>query len=506
MTFPSLIPSARVFTPGEYPNTAFTGWSGQENRTRHSNVMLSSALRVSFFSINETQLVQIIDHYNSCLGTYTTFALPSAVWSGVSDHTDYTLTGYSWRYAGPPLIEDLPCSIYNLELELQSVIPENATTSRRTWNVGIRWSIGTAIGLAAGSATAQGVEWIATIEWSEQNINASATGVDLEAIITWTPGAALEVVSNFDIALYTGNASTNTITGLNFEPGLVWIKSRSASGDHVYFDYARGATKYWRSSTLGLAEITSATTLTSFDANGFTLGSSTVVNSNTVTYAAWCWKKGGAMASNTDGTITSEVWADAASGFSIIKYTGTGTSSQTVGHGLGVKPAFIIVKVLTTSNIAPVVGGDALGANSRLALNATSAIVTTGDMFTSYTTSTFGLGGSNSNTNSNGDTFIAYAFTDLVGVRKFGTYAGGGATAATVTLGFEPRLVLIKSQSASTNWMWFDNDRAVTNQIIHTIAAESTVDKITFSSTGFTVKANENTNTSGQTFFYAAFR
>jgi hypothetical protein len=467
--------------------------------------MVSSSLRIGFIGLTDAQASDVIDHYNGQVGTYVIFDLPADVWSGTSDFNDYTLSGYFWRYAAPPSIEDLPCGRHNIDIQLESVTPQSNVAAGRQYSARITWTAGSALGLALDAAEALGVNWPVISDWAEVEPNGDADGDAFDALIDWTPGTAQELTSNFDIALYTGTGATLNVTGVDFEPGLVWIKRRNVStGDHVLFDYARGATKYWRL-TLGLPEFTSATTLTSFDSNGFTLGSSTVVNTSGSDYVAWCWKEGAASVSNTDGTIATTAWIDSVNKFSILQYTGNGTAGQTIGHGLGVTPDFVIIKVLTTSNIAPVAGGNALGANKSFNMSANSAVNTSAPAFVSFSSSTITLAGTNSNVNTNGDTFIAYAFASLAGVRKFGTYSGGGATATTVTTDFQPRLVILKSQSATTNWMYFDNDRGVTKQIIHTTAAETTVDKITFSSTGFTVKANEDTNTSSQTFLYAAF-
>jgi hypothetical protein len=470
--------------------------------------MVSSSLRIGFIGLTDAQASDVIDHYNGQVGTYVIFDLPADVWSGTSDFNDYTLSGYFWRYAAPPSIEDLPCGRHNIDIQLESVTPQSNVAAGRQYSARITWTAGSALGLALDAAEALGVNWPVISDWAEVEPNGDADGDAYDALIDWTPGTAQELTSNFDIALYTGTGATLNVTGVDFEPGLVWIKRRNVStGDHVLFDYARGATKYWRTSNLG-AEVTSATTLTSFDSNGFTLGSSTVVNTSGSDYVAWCWKEGAASASNTDGNITTTAWVDSVNKFAILQYTGDGASGATIGHGLGVTPDFIMVKNLTTGSTAPVAGGNALGANKTLSMFANSAVTVGGATdapIVSFTSSTITLAANNGNTNSNGAGFIAYAFASLAGVRKFGTYSGGGATATTVTTDFQPRLVILKSQSATTNWMYFDNDRGVTKQIIHTTAAETTVDKITFSSTGFTVKANEDTNTSSQTFLYAAF-
>ena len=74
-----------------------------------------------------------------------------------------------------------------------------------------------------------------------------------------------------DVALYTGNGSTQTISGLNFSPDLVWIKNRAAADNHKLTDTVRGATEELESNTTD-AEVTNADGLTAFNSDGFDLG------------------------------------------------------------------------------------------------------------------------------------------------------------------------------------------------------------------------------------------
>jgi hypothetical protein len=136
----------------------------------------------------------------------------------------------------------------------------------------------------------------------------------------------------FNTKLYTGNGGTQSITGLDFQPDWVWIKSRTEGYGHSLFDSVRGATKALQSEGAD-AEYTFSTGLTAFNSDGFTLGSGTVVNNNSQNHVSWNWKAGGTASSNTDGSITSTVSASTTSGFSIVSYTGTG-SNATIGHGL----------------------------------------------------------------------------------------------------------------------------------------------------------------------------
>ena len=148
--------------------------------------------------------------------------------------------------------------------------------------------------------------------------------------------AGLETASQgFDVVTYTGNSSTQNITGLNFQPDLVWIKNRDDTDEHMLFDITRGVLNRLCSSVTN-SEQSQANTLTAFRSDGFTLGSDGQVNQGTQNYVAWCWKAGGTAVSNTDGSITSSVSANTTYGFSIVViYTGLAAIMLgTIGHGL----------------------------------------------------------------------------------------------------------------------------------------------------------------------------
>jgi hypothetical protein len=306
------------------------------------------------------------------------------------------------------------------------------------------------------------------------------------------------------IATYTGNGSTLAITGLGIEPGLVWTKRRTVSAaSHAIYDYARGAGKYWRISSA--AEVTDANSLASFGADGFTLGSATISNTSGASYVAWALAKGGSGTANTDGTIASTVSVNAAAGLSIFTYTGNGTAGATIGHGLGAEPEVVIINQLTSAyNVN--VGGSLVGTDKYLYLSTNAQAATSNSFFRTQSSTTVTVGGA-AGINQNGNSFVGYAFKSAAGRSSFGTYTGGGASDTTITTGFEPSLVIVKITSASGDWMMFDNVRGVDKQLIaNSTAVESTVDKIAFTSTGFTVKANQNTNTGSASYLYLAFR
>lgn len=125
--FPALNPASRSFTPGTYPNSGYDGLSGVSNRTRNSNVMLGSQLRLSFAAISEADMLAILAHYKGQRGSFESFPLPSIVWNGGGDASNYQLTGYGWIYNEPPTVVDYPCGFHDVDLTLETVPPEGTT-------------------------------------------------------------------------------------------------------------------------------------------------------------------------------------------------------------------------------------------------------------------------------------------------------------------------------------------------------------------------------------------
>jgi hypothetical protein len=317
----------------------------------------------------------------------------------------------------------------------------------------------------------------------------------------------------FNSVLYTGNGGTNNITGVEFQPDLVWIKNRNSTNEHCVTDVVRGATKYLHTN-LTQAETTAANSLTSFDSDGFSLGSNANFNTNTNTYVAWNWLADNTSgSSNTDGSITSTVSSNTTSGFSIVTYTGTGVS-ETIGHGLGAVPNVIIVK--GSSGTSAVDGWytyhSSVGNTKFVELNNTGGATTFSTMWdnTTPTTTTFSTTYlSKASTN-----YVAYFFAEKKGFSKFGGYTGNGSTDGTfVYTGFKPAFVIIKRTDASIhNWIMVDNKRNIFNTVGKALFPNSNGAEYDYStifdfvSNGFKLRANDAwNNASGGTYIYMAF-
>ena len=372
---------------------------------------------------------------------------------------------------------------------------------------------------------------------------------------------------HFDTLLYTGNGSSQTLSGLNFAPDWVWIKIRSQSYDHAVFDTIRGATKDLEPNQTGAEQTRQM--LTAFTSDGFSVGNDTQANKSGDTFVAWNWDAGdtdgktytvtvvddsgnkyrfdgfGTSAvtldlaeggtyifnypsahpfrfsttadgthgggseyttgvthnsstqvtivvaasaptlyyycsshsgmggqvntnstlgsSNFDGSIQSTVKVNATAGFSIVSYAGNQSSAYTIGHGLGVAPNIIIAKsrtdavnwgvyysiLGTNTNYMTLNTTDAQGANNNSEMSGVFAVLNSSTVQMSYTA--FGDVGSS---------LIMYAFSEVAGYSKFGSYTGNGnADGPFVFTGFRPAWIMIKISGYTGNWIIFDNKR-----------------------------------------------
>ena len=319
--------------------------------------------------------------------------------------------------------------------------------------------------------------------------------------------------SYFNTKLYSGTGAIQTVSGVGFEPSMIWMKSRTNAGNHQVTDQVRGLTKYIRPNATN-AEDTKTNAITAVNSDGFVLGadSSNDINASGQTYASWNWKANGSGSANSDGSINSTVSVDTTSGFSIVSYTGTG-SNATVGHGLGVAPSMIITKSLVATQ-EWCVYHKSLGATKYLFLNETSA-EQTGSVYwqdTAPTSSVFSIGASGP-TNST-SAMIAYCFSEIQGFSKFGLYeANGNSDGPFIYTGFKPAFVMIKAKGQTESWYILDNKRPgynTNNYYLNpnTTSAEGTSTTLanTLCSNGFKINnADTSMNTSGQGYIYMAF-
>ena len=317
----------------------------------------------------------------------------------------------------------------------------------------------------------------------------------------------------FNVVTYNSTGSGQSITGVGFQPDLVWVKWRGGDQGNGLFDSSRGTSKVLQSDSTG-AENTSSG-LTSFDSDGYSMGE--YYNQSGRNYVGWCWRaNGGTTSSNSDGSITSTVQANTKAGFSIITYAGTG-SNATIGHGLSAKPDFFTIKNRDGgTGMAWTTYHSSLGATKYLELDAKDQAYTGSTRFndTEPTTSTISLG-TISILNTNGDNFVCYAWHSVEGYSKFGSYEGNGnSNGPFIYTGFRPRLLFMKNaDTSSRRWTILDSARNTFNPVDSVInwdesqaEYDSSARGVDILSNGFKIRGNDSdNNTSGDTYVYGAW-
>ena len=293
----------------------------------------------------------------------------------------------------------------------------------------------------------------------------------------------------FNTKLYAGNNTADTsITGVGFSPSWVWLKNRdNGVGSHGLFDAVRGVSQRLKSDD-GAAE-TTASGVSSFDSDGFTLGTSW--NQASTNFVSWNWLANGQGSSNTNGTINSTYTsASSTSGFSIVTYTGTG-SAGTVGHGLSTAPTTVWIKQRNGTEQFYTYW-KAIGAGNQMTLAGTDASAEGGVLFnsTDATNTVFSVG-THGSTNASGSTYVAYCFAPIKGFSSIGTFTASNP--CFVYTGFKPAFVILKRYSATGNWSILDNKRANSFNpqdplYANTTDAEQTSDDYDLVSNGFVIR------------------
>jgi hypothetical protein len=323
--------------------------------------------------------------------------------------------------------------------------------------------------------------------------------------------------AHFNTKLYNGTGSSNSITGVGFQPDWVWIKQRSGTENHNIFDAVRTATKRISSNRTN-AEDTQAQQLTAFGADGFTVGTDDGANKNSSTYVSWNWKAGTTSGISTDSysTITPTSYSfNATNGFSIVKYNGNGTAGAGVPHGLGVAPKMVWVKNLASGSTGWYVYHKSIGAGNTLALNGNGGASSNNTVWNGYNTdaTNFYLG-TNTGVNDNGTAHIAYCFAEKTGYSKIGKYKGNGSTDGTfVYTGFKPAFFLVKCTGTTDDWFIYDNKRDPRNLMQTRLRPNTTTADTTntayymdFLSNGFKLyTGNQGFNGSTRDYVYMAF-
>ena len=324
--------------------------------------------------------------------------------------------------------------------------------------------------------------------------------------------------AHFQVATWTGSASTDTITfdgNSDLQLDFLWTKCRNTAHSNAWMDTSRITSGDYLplfSDTTDVEQTSYDSELQSILSDGFTVGTQPHAGGDGKTYVGMAWKaNGGTVANDTNGDITTSVQANTTAGFSIATYTGNGGSNQSLGHGLGGDPEFVIFKDRDSSS-AWRIFVRLLGASKFLNLNTTDTASASTNIFPSHSSTTIGVE-QNDVMNKNSSNHIMYSFRSIQGYSKIGQYEGNNSADGTfIYLGFKPSFMLIKNIDGTNNWMMLDNKRDTDNPVVNAVVANGTNaefadsgDLCDFLSNGVKMRVGGQGTNNAATFIYMAF-
>lgn len=387
----------------------------------------------------------------------------------------------------------------------------SSTSCSHDWNFGQRL-----LGSAVFDSSSKGY-WI----------NPPTAGFKAPCTANLPAPAITDPAKHFDAVTYTGNGPTgqSIVTPGGFGPDVVWMKVRDTVNNHAICDSVRGVRQLLKTNTTD-AEYSDSVGfgLTAFNSNGFTLGADTNTtagtNSNAHAFISWLFNMGGSTVTNTAGSISSQVRANALAGMSVVEVlSGTGAVG-TIGHGLSSAPKFIISKACTSVGVTshwPVyhASANASPASGRLLLNTTDAFAADSQFWnnTAPTSSVFTVGANQYN-NQSGARNIFYCFTEVSGFSKIGSYVGNAsADGPFIYCGFRPKYVMTKRiGSSGYDWIIRDIAREPNNYNYNSLAAQSSSaefydinNRFDFLSNGFKLRMDGSTTNAADTYVFIAF-
>lgn len=361
------------------------------------------------------------------------------------------------------------------------------------------------------------------------NVRSHISGITATHLLGGNLYVSNEVITNgFSTTLYTGNGGTQSInTGINMTTqwgddvsetfgGLSWIKGRSDATSHQFVDTVRGATKAVISDTTG-AETTDATRLNLFNNNGFTIGSNTGVNASTKLYTSWNFQTTHRRTGVTNHGKTYTEHYNPFTGFTIIKYAGSGIAGHEIPHALGRKLGIKITKNLTDI-YDWYINTDIMSSEGGYLRFATESKATNSAFLNWNNDNNVTLADTSSASNASTKQYIMYGWANsyldetnkLIGNYEIGVYQGTGiAGNKVITIG-KPAWIMIKRLDVADNWLLFDNQRVsgITDGELfaHTSQAEvNGTDFISLNTNDFTINigaTGTGVNASGGQYLY----
>ena len=124
--FPSVEPSSRSFSPGEFPQAVFEAQNGAKSFIRYGNKRVNATLNLGFSNISDADAGLIIANYENVMSEYDFVRFKdenaaigidsSFLKQEIRDNagTGQTKLGLRWRYSRPPSVTSVQPGISNV--------------------------------------------------------------------------------------------------------------------------------------------------------------------------------------------------------------------------------------------------------------------------------------------------------------------------------------------------------------------------------------------------------
>ena len=297
---------------------------------------------------------------------------------------------------------------------------------------------------------------------------------------------AVDVSDVFSTYVYTGDGDDRDIVnGVNLadDGGMVWIKQRDIERVNYLFDTDRGSLNTLFSD-LTEPEANYIDTLTSFNNNGFLLGSSSRTNDSDGKIASWTFKKQPKFF--TQAKITHTNGTDSTVDLSSLETVGM-VMLKSLGEA---EKWFVWHKDMTAGKLMYLNETTAETADVRLSVSGTTLTV---------------------DSSAPDDDYIIYGFAhdpSEEGFIQCGAFTSSDA-GVEIELGWEPQYLLLKNSTREQDWLVIDNIRGLTstnvsnNKLSPNLSdAEAEETKVIVTSTGFIDTGLDG----GEDYIYMAIR
>ena len=124
MDFPDLVPTARTFSPGNYPVKTFSAQNGVEHRMLYGSVRTQMTLSLTYANIKDEEASKFMEHFDEMAGTFLGFALPApgqGAKAGYTGNFKMNVVDGQWRYDEPPQLQSVFPGISTVTVNLRGV-------------------------------------------------------------------------------------------------------------------------------------------------------------------------------------------------------------------------------------------------------------------------------------------------------------------------------------------------------------------------------------------------